>query len=158
MIIRPYEAKDWPVVEKIYQQGIDTGMATFEMKPKSQEYWEHNSIQGSQIVAEDETGKIVAWACLWPTSERKCYSGVTEVSIYVGEGAQGKGLGARMLEEINDLADKLGIWTLTASIFEENKASVLCHERAGYKILGLRERIAMRDGKWHSTYFMERRS
>ena len=158
MKIRPYDPSDWPAVEEIYWQGIKTGMATFETKPKSQDRWQEGSINGSQIVAEDRDGHVVAWACLWPTSERDCYLGVAEVSIYVGEAAQGKGLGTKMLMVMNELSETLGIWTLTASIFEENISSVKCHEKAGYKILGLRERIAKREGKWHSTYFMERRS
>lgn len=158
MKIRPYTPKDWSAVEEIYWQGIKTGMATFETEPKSQDSWQKNSIKGSQIVAEDSDGHIAAWACLWLTSERNCYSGVAEVSIYVRETDQGRGLGTQMLEAMNDLSEKLGIWTLTASIFEENIGSVKCHERAGYKILGLRERIGKREGKWHSTYFMERRS
>lgn len=158
MNIRPYIVSDWSAVEDIYWQGIKTGIATFEQAPKSQDNWQNGSLKGSQIVAESNEGEILAWACLWPTSPRACYSGVAEVSVYVASCAQGKGLGLTMLEAMNLLSEKLGIWTLTASIFEENKASIVCHERAGYKILGLRERIAQRDGKWHSTYFMERRS
>ena len=158
MEIRPYIPSDWPAVEEICWQGIKTGIATFETQPKSQENWQVNSVKGSQIVAEDSGGQIIAWACLWPSSARDCYRGVAEVSIYVKETAQGRGLGTQMLEAMNDLSEKLDIWTLTASIFEENKSSVKCHERAGYKTLGLRERIAKRKGKWHSTYFMERRS
>lgn len=158
MKIRPYISSDWPAVEDIYWQGIKTSIATFETEPKSQDSWQKNSLKGSQIVAEDSDGHIAAWACLWPSSERDCYRGVAEVSIYVSEADQGRGLGTQMLEAMNNLSEKLGIWTLTASIFEENIGSVKCHERAGYKILGLRERIAKRQGKWHSTYFMERRS
>lgn len=156
--IRPYIVSDWPAVEEIYWQGIKTGIATFELVPKSQDNWQEGSIKGSQIVAESNEGEILAWACLWPTSPRACYRGVAEVSVYVASGAQGKGLGLIMLEAMNLLSEKLGIWTMTASIFEENKASIVCHERAGYKILGLRERIAQREDKWYSIYFMERRS
>ena len=157
MKIRPYIPSDWPAVEEIYWQGINTGMATFETEPKSQDSWQEGSIKGSQIVIEDD-GHIAAWACLWTTSPRKCYGGVAEVSIYVKDSYQGRGLGTKMLMAMNDISEKLDIWTLTASIFEDNIGSVKCHERAGYKILGLRERIAKRKGKWHSTYFMERRS
>lgn len=158
MKTRPYNPQDWHAIEDIYWQGINTGIATFEMRPKSQADWEQGSIDGSQIVAVDDDGAVVAWACLWPTSKRACYRGVAEVSIYVSESAQGRGLGTEMLLQMNKLSEDLGIWTLTASIFEDNEGSVLCHQRAGYEILGLRKDIAKRDDKWCSTYFLERRS
>ena len=51
-----------------------------------------------------------------------------------------------------------GLWTLQTSIFAENRSSVGLHRAAGFRTLGIRERIAQRDGVWHDTVFMERRS
>ena len=51
-----------------------------------------------------------------------------------------------------------GIWTLQAGIFAENHISIALHERMGFRRIGVRERIAQRDGRWHDTVQMERRS
>jgi phosphinothricin acetyltransferase len=51
-----------------------------------------------------------------------------------------------------------GIWTLQAGIFPENRASIALHERLGFRVVGVRERIGQRDGKWRDTVLLERRS
>lgn len=55
-------------------------------------------------------------------------------------------------------SERAGIWTLYASIFPENTASIRLHVTAGFRDIGYRERIAQRDGKWRNTVLFERRS
>ena len=156
--IRPYMPDDWPVVRRIYTEGIATGMATFDTKPKSRSAWESDSIPGSQIVAVDEQGNILAWALLWPASNRCVYRGVAEVSIYVSEDARGKGVGRRTLEALIVTSEKLGIWTLQAGIMSDNHASVKLHEQCEFRVIGTREKLAKLQNVWLDVIFMERRS
>ncbi|MFM9745564.1 N-acetyltransferase family protein, partial [Streptomyces brasiliscabiei] len=83
----------------IYQQGIDTGNATFQMTAKSWYEWNKSMLIHSRIVAvEDE--HILGWAALSPISSREVYSGVAEVSIYVEASSQGKGVGQKLLSKL----------------------------------------------------------
>ena len=50
-----------------------------------------------------------------------------------------------------------GIWTIQTSVFPENTASLALHERAGFRVVGRRERIAELDGVWRDTLFLELR-
>ena len=50
-----------------------------------------------------------------------------------------------------------GIWTIQTSVFPENAASIALHERAGFRVVGRRERIAELGGVWRDTLFLELR-
>ena len=159
MKIRPYSSDDWPDVERIYAEGIATGLATFETAPKPQYAWETNSISDSALVLEDsgELG-IMGWAVLWPVSNRAAYAGVGEVSVYVGAHARGRGAGKMLLKNLINTSESLGIWTLQAGIFEANTLSVSLHEKCGFRNVGMREKIAALNGIWKNIILMERRS
>lgn len=91
-------------------------------------------------------------------SERACYAGVGETSVYVTETARGRGVGKALLfTQVNE-ADQAGLWTLQTSIFPENRASLALHRSAGYRTLAVRARIAQLDGVWRDTVMLERRS
>jgi len=159
MKIRPYSSGDWPNVERIYAEGIATGLATFETAPKSQYDWETSGIPDSAIILEDANDLgVMGWATLWPVSNRPAYSGVGEVSLYVGKNARGRGAGKMLLNGLITTSETLGIWTLQAGIFEENTLSISLHEKCGFRIVGVREKIAALNGAWKNIILMERRS
>lgn len=148
---------DWPAVERIYSEGISTGLATFETEPPPWKEFDKGKLAGHRLVAV-ELGEIVGWAALSPTSGRECYSGVAEHSVYVAEAARGRGIGRSLLQALIAGADAAGIWTIQTSIFPENAASLALHQRAGFRVVGRRERIAILDGAWRDTLLIERRS
>jgi L-amino acid N-acyltransferase YncA len=148
---------DWPAVEAIYAEGIETGNATFEVAPPDWEEFDSRRLAEHRFVAVDD-GRVVGWAALSPTSPRECYAGVAEHSVYVTESARGRGIGLALMRELLASADAGGIWTVQTSIFPENDASVALHEKLGFRVVGRRERIAQLDGVWRDTILLERRS
>jgi L-amino acid N-acyltransferase YncA len=90
-------------------------------------------------------------------SSRACYAGVGETSVYVGEGFRGRGVGTALLQRQVTAADAGELWTLQTSIFPENRASITLHHSAGFRTIGVRERIARLDGVWRDTILLERR-
>jgi L-amino acid N-acyltransferase YncA len=100
----------------------------------------------------------LGWAALSPVSKRHVYRGVAEVTVYVAENARGQEIGRALLKALIAESERNGIWTLQASIFPENTASVALHLRCGFREVGRRERIGMRDGLWRDTLLFERRS
>ena len=155
--IRPFAPSDWPAVGEIYAQGIDTRAATFETEPPTWEQFDAGRLRDHRFVAV-ENGSVVGWAAVSPTSARECYSGVVEHSVYVAEDARGRGIGLALLQTLIESTEQSGIWTIQSSIFPENEASVRLHERAGFRVVGRRERIAKLDGAWRDTVLVERRS
>jgi phosphinothricin acetyltransferase len=154
--IRDLRPLDWPEVAAIYQDGIESGNATFEVAPPSWEDWNagHSDIR---LVAELD-GATAGWAALSPTSSRCCYRGVAENSVYVATWAQGQGVGRALLEELIARSEAAGIWTLVAGIFPENKASARLHLGCGFRLVGVRERLGELNGVWRDVLLLERRS
>jgi L-amino acid N-acyltransferase YncA len=155
--IRPLDPSDGPAVHEIYTQGIATRAATFETEPPTWEQFDAGRLPGHRLVAVED-GTVVGWAAVSPTSARECYAGVVEHSVYVAEEMRGRGIGLALLEALVESTEAGGIWTIQSSIFPENEASVRLHERAGFRVVGRRERIAKLDGAWRDTVLIERRS
>jgi L-amino acid N-acyltransferase YncA len=155
--IEAMQQSDWPAVREIYRQGIETGDATFETAAPEWTDWDRSHLVHSRLLARNRTG-IGGWAALSAISRREAYRGVAEVSIYVAEAERGKGLGRLLMDALVSESERNGIWTLQAAIFPENRASIALHERAGFRDVGRRERIAQREGCWRDTVLMERRS
>ncbi len=155
--IKEMRSSDWEQVSDIYQEGIDTGNATFEEVIPSWAFWIQNHVSGCSIVARNGD-RILGWAALSPASNRKVYCGVVEVSVYVCEKYHGKGIGLALLKKLIELSENKGIWTLQAGIFPENKTSIKLHEKGGFRIVGVREKIGKMNGIWRDVVLMERRS
>jgi phosphinothricin acetyltransferase len=155
--IRDMTAGDWPRVREIYAEGIATGHATFQSAPPGWEEWDAGHLHAPRLIAESD-GVVVGWAALSPVSKRPVYAGVAEVSVYVGGGARGRGVGLALLERLVRASEAAGLWTLQAGIFPENSASLALHERCGFRTVGVRERLGAMQGRWRDVVLMERRS
>jgi len=150
-------AEHWPEVRAIYEEGLAGGHATFETAAPEWPEWDAAHLPNPRLVA-GEGKRVLGWAALSPVSRRAVYAGVAEVSVYVAGRARGRGIGRRLLEELIEASEAAGIWTLQASIFPENEASVRLHAACGFRFLGRRERIARHHGAWRDTVLYERRS
>jgi phosphinothricin acetyltransferase len=155
--LRDLRPSDWPQVASIFEAGVRAGNATFEIEAPEWESWDATHYRQHRLVAVED-GRVVGWAALSPVSERCCYSGVAENSVYVAPEAQGRGVGRLLLERLVAGAEKDGIWTIQAGIFPENTASVQLHVRCGFRIVGVRERLGKLDGAWRDVVLLERRS
>lgn len=150
-------AEDWESVRSIYVAGIATGQATFETEVPTWTDWNKAHLPAPRLVAVSDED-IAGWAALGPVSARAVYAGVAEVSVYVGEEMRGRSIGALLLEALVQESERNGIWTLQASIFPENAASISLHNSCGFREVGKRERIAKMKGVWRDTLLFERRS
>lgn len=67
-----------------------------------------------------------------PVSDRCAYAGMVDHSD-----AQGRGVGRSLLAGI----DVVGIWAMQSSVFLESTASLALHAKAGFRVVGTRERL-----------------
>jgi len=153
-----FEPTHWHAAERIYLEGIATGDATFETGAPSWEAWDRGHLADLRVVAIDESAVVLGWAALSPVSDRCVDQGVAEESVYVGEHVRGRGVGRRLLDDLIRRSEQAGIWTIQTGIFPENEASLRLHAAAGFRIVGMRERLGRLDGVWRDVVFLERRS
>ncbi len=158
-LLRDLVASDWPSVRAIFEQGIASGNATFEREAPAWEAFDHGHLAAPRLVAVDGE-RVLAYAVLSPVSGRCVYAGVAEVSIYAAAEARGRGVGSALLAGLVRASEAAGIWTLQAGIFPENAASLALHQKAGFRVVGRRERLG-RGGappRWRDVLLLERRS
>ena len=156
MHIRALDESDWPQVVRIYEEGIATGDATFEVEPPTWERWD--AVHPTLRLVAESGGEVLGWTALSPYSDRRCYRGVAEESVYVAAWARGRGVGQELLGALVARADAAGVWTLEAGVFPENEASLKLHLGCGFRIVGVRERLGQLDGVWRDVLLLERRA
>jgi len=157
-LIRKMMEADWPEVSRIYQEGMDTNLATFQWKCPSWEEWDKSHLEECRWVATSENS-LLGWAALTPVSGRCVFAGVAEVSVYVSTDAKRNGIGGALLFELIRSSEKNGFWMLQSGIMQDNIPSIRLHERCGFRMVGYREKIGRdRFGIWRNIVLMERRS
>ncbi len=159
--IREMRAADAADVLRIYQQGIDTGNASYAETAGSWENFDAGKLACPRLIAKND-GVVLGWAVLSPTSSRACYAGVAETAIYIADEAQGRGVGNALMAALVEASEAAGVWTLQTMIFTDNVASIRLHEKYGFQSLGVRKAMGyMTYGPfkgWRDVAFLERRS
>ncbi|MGA5823892.1 GNAT family N-acetyltransferase [Kitasatospora sp. NPDC094028] len=142
----------------IYQAGIDGGDATFETTAPTWEAFDASRLPERRLVALDGGGRVLGWAAVVPVSDRCAYAGVVEHSVHVHPDVRGRGVGLALLGALLKSTDAAGIWTVQSGIFPENTASLALHAKAGFRVVGARERLGRHLGRWRDVVLVERRS
>ncbi len=158
IVVEPMTDDDGPAVLDIYAEGIATGVATFETVVPEWRAWTASHRRDCRFVARLD-GRVVGWTAVARYSSRAVYAGVAWESVYVAASARGRGVGAALLAALIPASEASGIWTLIAGVQANNGPSLALHERAGFRRVGIQERIG-RDphGIWRDVVLLERRS
>jgi phosphinothricin acetyltransferase len=147
---------DAGAIAGIYNEGIEDRVATFETRLRTGKEIQAWFDGRHPVVVAEEMGQVVAFAATFDYRARKCYSGVAEVSVYVGRAWRGRGTGRLVLGELIRQAETAGFWKLVSRIFPENTASRALIAATGFREVGLYERHARLDGIWRDVIIVER--
>ncbi|OKK16172.1 phosphinothricin acetyltransferase [Streptomyces sp. CB00455] len=142
----------------IYQAGIAEGDATFETQAPDWAAFDKAKLPDHRFVAVGDDGRVVGWVAASAVSDRCAYAGVIEHSVYVHPDARGRGVARALLDALISSTEAAGTWTIQSGIFPENTASLTVHVRAGFRVIGTRERIGRHHGVWRDVVLLERRS
>jgi phosphinothricin acetyltransferase len=159
IVVRPARPGDAEAIARIYNQGIEERVATFETEPRTTaqmaEWLAEKGARYPVIVAERD-GRVVAWAAASSYRSRSCYDGVAEFSVYAERGARGSGAGRAALQGLINACEEAGYWKLLSRIFPENAASRGLCRALGFREVGIYRRHAKLDGVWRDTVIVER--
>ena len=160
VLIRPMRAADAAGVLAVYQAGLDTGQASFETAAPAWEAFDAGKLPLHRHVAADAvTGQVLGWVAASRVSGRCVYAGVIEHSVYVDparHGARDRRGSAGGAGRV--VGGRPGSGRSSSGVFPENTASLRLHERAGFRVVGVRERVGCHHGRWRDTVLIERRS
>jgi len=158
--IRDAVTADLPIISEIYRESVETGIATYELDPPSDEDMASRFavITGQNypyIIAEDENGKVLGYAYASAFRTRPAYRYLAEDSIYVAPDARGMGVGGTLLDALMAATANLGIRQMIAVIGGASPASIAVHEKAGFKHVGRMPSSGLKFGKWLDTVLMQ---
>jgi L-amino acid N-acyltransferase YncA len=157
--IRLATPADAPAITAIYNEGIADRIATFETEPRTPEQLAAQlADKGDRFptVVVERDGRVVAWAGAGAYRARPAYAGVAEHSVYVARAARGSGAGRAALEALCRAYAERGFWKIVSRIFPENVASLVLHERCGFRVVGVYHRHGKLDGEWRDCVIVER--
>jgi thioredoxin type arsenate reductase len=150
---------DAEAIARIYNQGIEERIATFETEPRSTEQIEAQLAEKGDrypTIVVERDGDILAFAGAGPYRTREAYAGVAEHSVYTARTARGAGAGRAALDALIREYEARGFWKLVSRIFPENRASLILHERAGFRVVGVYRRHGRLEGEWRDCVIVER--
>jgi L-amino acid N-acyltransferase YncA len=148
---------DAGAIAVIYNQGIADRVATFETEARSPALvaaW--FSGRNLVVVAETEAAGPVAFAASFPSSDRPCYSGIGEFSVYVRRDYRGRGAGRAALAALIEAATARGMHKLLSRVFPENAASRALLRRLGFEEIGTHRRHGQLNGMRRDCVIVER--
>jgi phosphinothricin acetyltransferase len=150
---------DAAAIARIYNQGIEDRIATFEIDLRStadiERLLSDRAGKFPTVVAE-RGGRVVAWASAGTYRARPCYDPIAEHSVYVDRDHRGSGVGRLVLEALCAEAEQLGFLKLVSRIFPENEASLALHRKVGFREVGLYHRHGKLDGEWRDCVIVEK--
>ena len=157
--VRPAGLADAAAIAAIYNQGIVERIATLETEPRIVDQiagWLGERARRYPVVVAERGGAVVAWASVGPYSERACYAGVVEFSIYVERAARGSGVGEATLQRLLEVCEQAGITKLLGKVLVENARSRRLCRKLGFREVGVHRRHGRLDGGWRDVVIVER--
>ena len=155
-MIRPARLEDAAAIASIYSEGIADRVATFETEPRRAADVEPWIGADLPLLVDEEGGRGLGWAKLSDYSDRCCYRGIAEVSIYVAREARGRGAGRRLVEAACAAAEERGLWKLVGLIFPENRVSLALFGSCEFEEVGTYRRHGRLEGEWRDVVILER--
>lgn len=156
MSTRRATTADVDTIARIYNQGIEDHIATFETRLRTAEDVAGWFDEAHPIVVVEEGGRIVGFASTSSYRARECYAKVAEFSVYVARDYRGRGVGRRALRALIEESGKAGLHKLVSRIFPENLASRAVCRAVGFREVGVYKAHGQLDGVWKDCVIVER--
>jgi len=156
MLTRRATGADAAAIARIYNEGIEERIATFETRPRTAADVEKWFDGVHPIVVVEDEGQVIGFGSTSTYRPRECYSGIAEFSVYTARSARGRGAGRAAMAALMDAARESGFWKLVSRVFVENNASRVLLRSVGFREVGTYERHARLDGIWRDVVIVER--
>ena len=161
-LIRPAQEQDLKHILKIYNAEILNGTATWNSTKKSIENLQtwFNDLHTQEFplfVAEHpESKQIAGYADYSSFRQIQGFKQTVEHSVFIHPDFTRQGLGKALMLKLMDHARQNKIHVMVAAIDHENQASIVLHEKLGFKQTGYMPEVGQKFGKWRDLVLMQR--
>ncbi|MFT3865810.1 MAG: GNAT family N-acetyltransferase [Solirubrobacterales bacterium] len=151
-------ARDAAACAAIYAPSVEATPISFEVVPPDAAEFAARIAKYAathQFLVAEEGGEVLgyAYACRW--RERPAYDWSVEVSVYVAEEHQGRGVGRALYEELFARLRAQGYRIAVAGITLPNPASIALHERLGFVAIGALREIGWKLDGWRDVGYWQ---
>ncbi len=158
--LRDATIADAEQIAAIYAHHVLNGTASYGIKPPSAEATagkiERTAGPGWPFLIACEAGEVAGYAYAEQLRDRPAYRFTCENSIYVRADRTGRGIGRTLLTELCARCEALGFRQMIAVIGGGEPASIVLHERCGFRLAGRLESVGWKKGRWLDTVYMQR--
>ena len=160
-VVRDSVEDDIASIRAIYAHYVLNELASFEeVVPDAAEIERRRAevLKGRlPYLVADVNGAARGFAYAAPYRLRSAYRFTVEDSVYVAPDATGRGVGGALLRELIERCTALGYRQMVAVIGDSaNLASILLHEKHGFRRVGVLECSGFKLGRWVDTVVMQR--
>src|SRR5215813_2638805 len=101
--LRPATVADLNAINDIYNYYVERSTCTYAEKhetPDARRRWFDSHGPRHPIIVATHNGEVIGWGSLSPWNSRCAYRDSVENSVYIRHDLHGRGIGARLLEEL----------------------------------------------------------
>jgi len=146
MKIRDADEADLPAIIAIFNAAIATRMSVAMLSPVTVEerlpWFRRHSPGHFPLWVIEDAGQIAGWLSIHRFIQRSAYDGSAEVSVYIDESWQRRGLATQLLKQAIDRGRALGFHTFLGYIFGHNEPSLRLFARMGFEHWGFLPAVA----------------
>jgi phosphinothricin acetyltransferase len=148
--------EDAPAIARVYNEGIEDRVATFETRPRTAADVAAWFDGVYPVIVVEREGEVIAFASASLYRPRECYRGIAEASLYVARAARRCGAGRLALAALIEACERAGFWKLVSRVFTDNTASRALIGSLGFREVGVYEKHGRLDGVWRDVVIVER--
>lgn len=161
MRIRSASPSDLDAVQRIYAHHVVHGLGSFELEAPTlaemRSRFDAVRERGLPYLVALEDRTVVGFAYAGPYRQRPAYRFTVEDSVYVSHEAQGRGVGAALLEHLVRRLGTAGVRQVVAVIGDSaNQASIALHAKLGFREVGVLRAVGRKHERWVDTVLMQR--
>lgn len=140
-------------IRRVYAPYIATPITFEEDVPSPEDFYARMEeiMRSYPCLAACADGRVIGFAYAHRQAERAAYDWNVELSVYLDESEERRGIGSALYKTLMGLLSLQGIRCAYARVTLPNAASERLHARFGFDIMGIQRSAGYKNGAWRDV-------